>query len=565
MPSCSLCSADFSVSDADRDLLDRISPVFNDKTYNLPEPTLCPQCRKQRRLAFYNRRTLYKNTCAHSGKPIISIYHPQSPYTIYEIDVWYSDVWDPFAYGQDFDFERPFFEQFQELMMKVPLPSLLILGGDVNINSDYNNDNYKLKNCYLTFDGDTGEDSMYGESFAGIKDCVDFLFLKDSQVCYECTSCKNCYGLRFSRFCDNCSDSWFVKDCIGCQSCFGCVNLNKQQYHIFNKPYSKEEYTKFIQDFTSGNFDALSAMQQKMEEFFASQPVRATRDIQTENCYGDNLGNCQNAFECFDSNHLQDCRYVSNNLSGGKDLLDLDVWGESSELCYNCCVVGDNIRNCITGYYVSEGGSNIFYSMYCSRGSHNLLGCIGMRHQEYCIFNKQYSKEEYEKLAANIAQHMMKTGEWGEFFPPEISGFGYNETVARDEFPLEEEEVRKRGWKWQHIPYQMDGITKVFDAKLLPSNIADIPDDILNWGLQCVNTTRAYRITKTELQYYRENNLPIPRLHPDERHRQRKKLRNPNTLWKRTCAKCSKDVNSSYSPDRPEVVYCPDCYRAEFF
>jgi len=37
---------------------------------------------------------------------------------------------------------------------------------------------------------------------------------------------------------------------------------------------------------------------------------------------------------------------------------------------------------------------------------------------------------------------MRSTGEWGEFFPHELSPFGYNETVAQEYFPLTEEEVK---------------------------------------------------------------------------------------------------------------------------
>ena len=36
---------------------------------------------------------------------------------------------------------------------------------------------------------------------------------------------------------------------------------------------------------------------------------------------------------------------------------------------------------------------------------------------------------------------MKSTGEWGEFFPHEMSPFGYNETVAQEYFPMTEDEV----------------------------------------------------------------------------------------------------------------------------
>jgi hypothetical protein len=50
--------------------------------------------------------------------------------------------------------------------------------------------------------------------------------------------------------------------------------------------------------------------------------------------------------------------------------------------------------------------------------------------------NKQYTKEEYEKLLPKIIAHMKKTGEWGEFFPISISPFNYEETPAMDYYPL---------------------------------------------------------------------------------------------------------------------------------
>ena len=44
---------------------------------------------------------------------------------------------------------------------------------------------------------------------------------------------------------------------------------------------------------------------------------------------------------------------------------------------------------------------------------------------------------------------MKSTGEWGEFFPHEMSPFGYNETVAQEYFPMTEDEVRSMP-KFEH-------------------------------------------------------------------------------------------------------------------
>ncbi len=45
------------------------------------------------------------------------------------------------------------------------------------------------------------------------------------------------------------------------------------------------------------------------------------------------------------------------------------------------------------------------------------IGCIGLRNKEYCILNKQYTKEEREKKADEIFSRMETDGTLGEFFP----------------------------------------------------------------------------------------------------------------------------------------------------
>ena len=74
--------------------------------------------------------------------------------------------------------------------------------------------------------------------------------------------------------------------------------------------------------------------------------------------------------------------------------------------------------------------------MHC-RSCINCFACCGLSGQQYCIFNKQYTKEEYENIVAKIITHMQTTGERGEFFHPSLSPFGYNETVAQEYYPLQ--------------------------------------------------------------------------------------------------------------------------------
>lgn len=171
---CKVCQQAFIVSDDDLILLKKLSPVVGEETHELPVPDLCFLCRLQRRLAFYNSRSLYRRTCDHSGASIVSIFSPDKPFTVYEKEYWFTDQWDPLSYGRPIDFEKPFFPQITDLVRAVPLQSIAVVGGD-NMNSDYTNDNYKLKNCYLIFDGEQAEDCYYGHSFVIVRNCMDFV------------------------------------------------------------------------------------------------------------------------------------------------------------------------------------------------------------------------------------------------------------------------------------------------------------------------------------------------------------------------------------------------------
>ena len=114
---CQNCKGDFVVEPEDFNFYEKIK---------VPPPTFCPECRMQRRMAWRNERTLHRNKCAKTGKSLISCFSSDSPFTIYERDIWWGDQWDPTEYGQEYDFSKPFFSQFRELIEQVPHPNLFI-------------------------------------------------------------------------------------------------------------------------------------------------------------------------------------------------------------------------------------------------------------------------------------------------------------------------------------------------------------------------------------------------------------------------------------------------------
>ncbi|MBI4836431.1 MAG: hypothetical protein HY817_04190 [Candidatus Abawacabacteria bacterium] len=567
MTTCKQCSLQFEVTPQDLSFYAKVSPVFAGKKYQVLAPTLCPDCRQQRRLAFRNERKLYNRICNICKQPFISIYSPDKvtdsgkALSVYCTKCWWSDQWDPMTYGQEYDFSQTFFSQWKKLWQTMPRLGLLVWGD--GINSDYTHDVIKCVNSYLIFDGEQAQECFYGETFHTIKDCVDFLKLRSCELGYEIIDCINCYNIQHSRFSENCSDSYFLLDCIGCKNCFGCVNLRQKEYYIFNQPFSKEEYQKFITNAQLGNYQNREAWRMQAETFFASQPKKAYRGRMNENSTGNSINNCQNAFDSFDSNGLRDSRFCTNIMLSATDCYDVDTWGESTSLIYNSAMVGLGSQQMIGGYYTCFDSHDIYHSAFCWQGCNNLFGCVGLKHKEFCILNKQYSKEQYLELVPKIIENMQSNGEWAEFFPPMLSAFGYNETVANEYYPLSREEALKKGFLWSDYEAPKPAVKKTLKAAELPIDIQSVSDEILDYAIVCEVSGKLFRIIKAELNFYRQHNIPLPHRHPDQRHSDRMQLRPPRKLWSRKCMQCQMAVSSPYGTDRPERILCENCYSDE--
>ncbi len=555
MKTCQQCQSLFEVTDQDHQFYDKVSPIFNGKKYLIPEPTLCPDCRRQRRLSFRNERFLYHRKCDLTGRQIISAYSSDKPYKTYQSDEWFSDKWDPLAYGRDFDFSRPFFEQFAELKKEVPRMALVTSPQAADYNCSYINFAGHSKNCYMTFDSDYNEDSYYTKVLKHSKSCMDCSFVHESEQCYECVDCYNCYRLFFSENSSQCSDSAFLKNCVGCKHCFFCSNLIQKEYCIYNKQYTKTEYEKIIQSLNFSSHAKLEKIRQDFAAFILRFPQKALHTLKVENSIGDYISNAQNCYESFDVADAKDLRYC-DALYKAKDCCDVSSFGENIELCYEAGTAGINCYNMRFCFECVISCSDLLYCDEC-RHSSNCFGCAGVRHQ-YCILNKQYTKEQYQNLVPKIIEHMQKTGEWGQFFPPVLSAFGYNETVAQEYFPLTQEQTMKRGWNW----HEEESEQKNYRGPQIeiPDDIRDVDDSLCSKILSCEITGMPYKIIPQELKFYRDMGLPVPHKSPHQRHMERFTLRNPRKLWNRECVNCNEKIQTTYASDRPETVYCEKCY-----
>jgi hypothetical protein len=179
---------------------------------------------------------------------------------------------------------------------------------------------------------------------------------------------------------------------------------------------------------------------------------------------------------------------------------------------------------------------------YCQQivSCQHCFGCEGLQHKQFCILNKQYTKEEYDQLMPKIIEQMKADKERGEFFPIEQSTFGYNETLTQRLYPMEKAEAIAKGYKWSDIDYHInipEGLEQV-QGKNLPKTIAEVSDDILNKVIICEITGKPFRIIKPELAFYRQNNIPLPTKHQDQRVTELLHKMMPKEFHLRVCDKC---------------------------
>lgn len=572
---CQNCKASFTIEPDDFLFYEKIK---------VPSPTFCPECRIIRRMMWRNERNLYHRKCvtAEGEKDLISNYSDKVPFPVYEQDFWWSDAWDPVIYGMDYDFSKSFLSQWRELLHKVPQPHATNLQ---NTNSNYCNFTYQSKNCYLSFASDINEDSAYLHQSMKNKNSFDLEGCESMESSLMSYKSKGGYNSSYNYFSYNCIDTHLMWDCHNCTNCFGCVELRNKQNCIFNVEYSKEEYKEKIKEYLDGSYLTL---QNNLKKFFNSvltYPRKFADILLSENVTGNHIRNAHNCHDCFDiANKVDNCRFTAYAFSNTTDCYDLYAGGVNMELGYEIMSAGENAQNLFMSAMVWSC-SNVHYSIFCG-SSTNLFGCIGLQNKNYCIFNKQYSKEEYKELVPKIIEHMNEMPyvdskenvyKYGEFFPIEFSPFSYNETPAGDYYPLSKQEALEKGFTWKDK--EKNNYTVTLDSKNIPDNIRDIDESVLNEVIECEDKDKeyspgAFRMILPEFNLYKKMNLPIPRKSPNARYYERLKHRNPYKLWHRACMctnakhthgenNCTIEFETSYAPERPEIIYCEKCYQQE--
>ncbi len=559
---CQNCKVDFTIEPEDFNYYEKIK---------VPPPTWCPECRLIRRIASLSVWTVYWRNCDKCSKKTLSMYHKDNPIEVYCSECWWADDWDGSEYAMDYDPKRNFFEQLYELSRKTPWVATETLGPSM-VNSEYCNGASWLRNCYLTFFADYCENVAHSSILFKLKDSSDCLRARESQLCYESIGINKCYNTFFSEECDACTNVWFSRNCYNCTNCIGCVNLRGATNYIFNVKYSKEEYEAKVKEMSFDSWQNIENIKTKAKSFWLENPYREyTGNSLNLNVTGEYVYESKNSKDLYMCTSVENSRYCQFvTVPSVKDSYDYSGWGANVDLIYECHSTGEKASNMKFSNSCYPDSMNSEYCIWATSAK-NCFGCVNYKRKSYSILNKEYSKEEYEKLKTKIIEDMKKNPyidelgrvwSYGEFFPLKMSLLGYNEANVMKFLPKTKEEALAQGYPWY------DGEQAEFETTIqaqdLPDNIKETSEKIISEVVSCSECKRGYKIGNLEYGLLQKTGIPIPHSCPQCRSNARFARLNPIHLWERICAKCNKEISTAFAPERPEVVYCVKCYQAEF-
>jgi hypothetical protein len=520
---------------------------------HMPLPTAAPWIRLRRHRALLAGVDLFRRPQPDESF-LISMYDPESPVDVFpQKDEWDEKKFRPLEFGRSLDPNQPFFDQWVEFSHAIPRPAISQdTSGERSEWSIYTID---PKDCYYTFGGYGSQHLNYADQTGDSQFCTDAFMCMWCEWMYDSTQCSHCSRVSFSENCENSMDLQFCYSCVGCDHCFGCANLRQKKYCFLNTQLTQKEYEKRLKKIDLKDGHAVEEWRTRIAKEVWNKSLHPDGyNPRSENVVaGDNVMNSKNVRHAI---FVNEADRVYTNYCGGDNKNCTDI---------SSSVQNEWISNAVYTVYSSECRmtnavgwcQDVEYSELLSSSEH-CFGCISLKHKKFCIFNKQYTEEEYWPLVDAIKTAMLARGEYGEFFPYRASTFAYNTSHANLMFPLTQEEATKLGSRW--YGFEQERSAPASPIEELPFHLDEVKDDVLTKSFRCPISGRAFRIVKPELEFHRTMGLALPRMHPTERRKRRAIQNMPVKFLDRTCSVCDKPLKTRIPPSLPYPVACEECY-----
>jgi hypothetical protein len=108
---------------------------------------------------------------------------------------------------------------------------------------------HNSENCFYSFNIiNSCQNLRYVMSANDTKDSMDVFGSPGNSLTYESSGAGPGSEIKFSITCRDCLNVEYCSECNSCEDCFACFGLKNKKYHIFNKPYSEDEYWQKVDE-----------------------------------------------------------------------------------------------------------------------------------------------------------------------------------------------------------------------------------------------------------------------------------------------------------------------------
>lgn len=526
------------------------------KKFNVPPSKWAPRTRLKYLCGFAAGIALWWKPHAEMGKKMLSFVHPDSPFQVIEDHEWFSRE---FLNHTSWSATEPFFSQFQKLALATPVGALRDDGSNRNsIGVDIIN----TEDGHMVFG--SGHNKRMHYFYIGVEneDVVDGTNLTHCHETFQSNHCEKLFNCAFAFESRECMNAKFLFDCRNCEYCFGATNLRNKKYVFFNQQLSKEEWEQRISQIDLSCYSVFETYQDRFRELISEAAWPEQFTTGNEDCTGEYIDR---------STRCHDCYWMSDGVDNYACWLVLEhqtsafsiwtAWG--SDVYASCDIIGQGSKFCFRVWHSTD----MEYCMNCYH-CESCFGCVGLRHKKFCIFNTQYTEAEYYEKLDHIKCAMLERGEYGEFFPADLSECGFQFSMGKMFFDYTPEEYQAFGAP-KFDPMHGGVVMPEDDQATKGLRVQDIPDclnavdpaQFVNVPIYDEQLKRHFSVVPAEFAFYQQRKLPFPREHFLSR--LKKLIRHSNSPIPEyvRCFPCGKDVVTWQNPTFPSRrIYCRACY-----
>ncbi len=526
------------------------------KKFNVPPSKFSPMARMKLNMGYFVIFDVWYNKHAKTGEPLVTVVHPASGIKVVPDKEWFD--MENTEYGRAPDFGRSFHEQMYELSRGVPLAAKynhIPSENSIAFISLGDQDSHFVLAC-------KSKKTINAMNAYDVEESAELVLAKKVRRSYNVVHSDRIYNCRFVRESFDCMESAFLFDCRNCEFCFGATNKRNKKYFWFNEQLTQEEWEKRRSEVDLSSYAVRKEYETKFQELMKKTIWPENFNVKSENVTGDYI---------LSSTNIRDGYYV---IEGCKDLDTVPfaysapsndsaycsaLFGASD--CYYCIGTGTS-QNVLFGLSIVTDCINVEYCNSCYDCEY-CFGCIGLRKKKYCIFNKQYTEEEYWETLDKIKCKMLEDGEYGDMPPLKFSTQHWAGSGAAFVLGMTEEEARQLGANMFN-PTDKGAEGPEVDPDSIKS-VDTIPDkaDESMVGVPYLDQEfgRRFAYIAPEIKLLNDLGVAPSRRHPTARIHDLYNEMNYAVYEEATCKKCAKDIrvakNRKYT-DR--IIYCRPCY-----